>query len=63
MAILSIGSVSKSFGENTLFQNVSFSLEAKDKVGFIGSNVLVVTLSRKYLSCDITIIAPSKPAR
>ena len=36
MAILSIGSVSKSFGENTLFQNVSFSLEAKDKVGFIG---------------------------
>ena len=38
MAILSIGSVSKSFGENTLFQNVSFSLEAKDKVGFIGSN-------------------------
>ena len=38
MAILSVGSVSKSFGENTLFKNVSFSVNEKEKIGFIGSN-------------------------
>lgn len=38
MAILSVGGLSRSFGQNTLFENVSFSIESKDKVGFIGSN-------------------------
>ena len=38
MALLSIGSLSKSFGENTLFENVSFSVSEGDKIGFIGGN-------------------------
>ena len=38
MAILSAGGLSRSFGQATLFESVSFSIEAKDKVGFIGSN-------------------------
>lgn len=38
MAILSVGSVSKSFGENTLFRGVSFSVNEKEKIGFIGRN-------------------------
>ncbi len=38
MAILSIGSLSKSFGENVLFENVSFSVSENDKIGFIGGN-------------------------
>ena len=38
MAILSVGSLSKSFGERTLFSGVSFSVNEKEKIGFIGSN-------------------------
>ena len=38
MAILSVGSVSKSFGDRTLFSGVSFSVNEKEKIGFIGSN-------------------------
>ncbi len=38
MAIISVGALSKSFGENTLFENVSFSVSNGDKIGFIGGN-------------------------
>lgn len=38
MAIISVGALSKSFGENTLFENVSFSVSEGDKIGFIGGN-------------------------
>jgi len=38
MAILSAGNLSKSFGENILFENLSFSVSENDKIGFIGGN-------------------------
>ncbi len=38
MTILSLENVSKSYGERTLFDNISFTLEDNDKVGLIGIN-------------------------
>jgi len=38
MAILSISGLSRSFGQNTLFENVSFLIDESDKVGLIGAN-------------------------
>lgn len=36
--ILSIGSLSHGFGDNTLFNKISFSVEQGDKIGLIGAN-------------------------
>jgi ATP-binding cassette subfamily F protein 3 len=38
MAVVSAQNLTLAFGENTLFQNVSFEIGEKDRVGFIGSN-------------------------
>lgn len=36
--ILALRNIEKSFGQNTLFQNVSFEVEENDKIGFVGMN-------------------------
>lgn len=38
MVLLNAEHISLSWGENTLFDDVSFALEEQDKVGFIGIN-------------------------
>ena len=38
MSILSVGGLSKSFGDRTLFENAVFAVEKGDKIGFIGAN-------------------------
>ncbi len=38
MAIVSVQNLTLAFGENTLFSDVSFEINEKDRVGFIGSN-------------------------
>ena len=38
MSIVSVQKLSMSFGERELFSDVSFEIEAKDKIGFIGNN-------------------------
>lgn len=38
MSILSVSGLSKEFSDRTLFENVTFSVEKGDKIGFIGAN-------------------------
>ena len=38
MNLLGLSKVNKYFGERLLFENVSFSIEERDKVGLIGAN-------------------------
>ncbi len=38
MSLLSLSKVNKYFGERCLFENVSFSVEDRDKIGLIGAN-------------------------
>lgn len=38
MSVISVQNLTLSFGENTLFNDVSFDVYEKDKVGFIGAN-------------------------
>src|SRR5690554_242761 len=38
MVVISVDSVAKAFGDRTLFQNVSFGLNADDRVGLLGVN-------------------------
>ena len=38
MSLLSLSKVNKYFGERSLFENVSFSVEEHDKIGLIGAN-------------------------
>lgn len=38
MNVLDIQNLTLSFGENTLFSNISFSINEKEKVGFVGVN-------------------------
>ena len=38
MSILTLEKVTKSFGSRTLFKEVSFHIEEKDRVGFVGAN-------------------------
>ncbi len=50
MSLLTLNSVSKSFGERVLFENVSFNIENNTKMGFIGANgVGKTTLFRTVL--------------
>ncbi len=53
MAILSARDVSVTFIERTLFENVSFDIEKRDKVGFIGSNGTGKTTLLKVLSGEL----------
>ena len=38
MALLSLSNVSKSYGINTVFENVSFTIEENHRIGFVGIN-------------------------
>ena len=38
MNVLDVQNLTLSFGENTLFSNLSFDIGEKDKVGFVGVN-------------------------
>ena len=38
MSLLSVGGLTKSFGDRVLFENAVFSVEKGDKIGFIGAN-------------------------
>ena len=38
MNVLDVQNLTLSFGENTLFSNISFDIQDKDKVGFVGVN-------------------------
>jgi len=50
MAVLSVRNLAMTFVERTLFENVSFEVEQKDKVGFIGANGVGKTTIFKILS-------------
>lgn len=50
MAVLSVRNLEMTFVERTLFKNVSFEVEQKDKVGFIGANGVGKTTIFKILS-------------
>ena len=50
MAILSVQNLSLSFSERVLFEDVSFDVEAKDKIGFIGVNGAGKTTIFKIIS-------------
>lgn len=54
MALLSARDISMTFIERTLFENVSFDIERRDKVGFIGSNGTGKTTLLKILSGELT---------
>lgn len=49
MAVLSVHNLKMSFSERVLFSNVSFDIEASDKVGFIGVNGVGKTTLFKIL--------------
>jgi len=36
--LLTVNNINKSFGENVIFENVSFGIDEHDKIGFVGSN-------------------------
>ena len=38
MSVLDVQNLTLSFGENTLFSDVSFDIKEKEKVGLIGCN-------------------------
>lgn len=50
MAVLSVKNLAMTFVERTLFENVSFEVEQKDKIGFIGANGVGKTTIFKILS-------------
>lgn len=50
MAVLSVRNLAMTFVERTLFENVSFEVEQKDKIGFIGANGVGKTTIFKILS-------------
>lgn len=50
MAVVSVQNLTLAFGENTLFSNVSFEINEKDRVGFIGSNGVGKTSLFKILT-------------
>lgn len=54
MALLSARDVSMTFVERTLFENVSFDIEKRDKVGFIGSNGTGKTTLLKIISGELS---------
>lgn len=53
MAVLSVRGVSMSFVERTLFENVSFDIEKRDKMGFIGRNGTGKTTLFKILTGEL----------
>ena len=54
MSILSVQSLSMAFGDRELFSNVSFEVEARDKIGFIGANGVGKTTLFRILSGELS---------
>ncbi|MGN0532175.1 MAG: ABC-F family ATP-binding cassette domain-containing protein [Eubacterium sp.] len=54
MAILDVQNLTLSFGENTLFSNVTFDIKEKEKVGLIGCNGAGKTSLFKIITGDYT---------
>ncbi len=54
MALLSVRDISMTFVERTLFENVTFDIEKRDKVGFIGSNGTGKTTLLKIISGELS---------
>lgn len=54
MSIVSVQKLSMSFGERELFADVSFEVEARDKIGFIGSNGVGKTTLFKLLCKELS---------
>ena len=59
MSCISVQNLSLSFGEKTLFDNVSFDVYEKDKIGFVGANGVGKTSLFKILSSDIWSSTPA----
>lgn len=53
MIVLSCKDISKSYGVNSIFENISFNVEDKDKIGLIGKNGSGKTSLLKILSKEI----------
>ena len=53
MIVLSCKNISKSYGVNSIFENISFNVEDKDKIGLIGKNGSGKTSLLKILSKEI----------
>ena len=54
MNILDVQNLTLSFGENTLFSNLSFDIGEKDKVGFVGVNGAGKTSLFKIITGEYT---------
>lgn len=54
MSVVSVQNLTLSFGENTLFSNVSFDVYEKDKIGFVGVNGAGKTSLFKVITCEYT---------
>ena len=54
MSIVSVQKLSMSFGERELFSDVSFEIEAKDKIGFIGNNGVGKTTLFRILCSELS---------
>jgi ATP-binding cassette subfamily F protein 3 len=53
MALLSAGGICKSFGSNSILENVSFEIQANDRVGLIGRNGCGKTTLFKILTGEL----------
>lgn len=54
MSILNLSNVSKSFGENTLFSDVTFAVSENDRIGLIGSNGCGKTTLFKIINGELS---------
>lgn len=54
MSVVSVQNLTLSFGENTLFSDVSFDVFEKDKLGFVGANGAGKTSLFKIITGDYT---------
>lgn len=54
MNVLDVQNLTLSFGENTLFSNISFSINEKEKVGFVGVNGAGKTSLFKLITGEYT---------
>ncbi len=54
MSVVSVQNLTLSFGENTLFTNVSFDVYEKDKIGFVGVNGAGKTSLFKVITGEYT---------
>lgn len=54
MALLTANGLKKSFGDHVLFENVSFTLNNKDRIGFAGANGVGKTTLFKLITGEIT---------